>query len=158
LPKPRQIEIGGNTRAAVSLNGAVEDPQGTPGATTLIIANLRPGGLVPTVSIMYAAFNVNSLACSISILETAMSARIVPCSASARPNATRARTRLHIDSSAARRRRSASCSDESGPARVCLCDFESSSFAQQNIFRRHANVLEQDFGVSVEAHRRSRRP
>ena len=70
------------------------------GTTTLIIAISARATLLPTVSIMWAAFIVSSRACSISIRESAMSARIVPCSASVRPNATRFWTRRHISSSA----------------------------------------------------------
>ena len=56
--------------------------------------------LLPTVSIMYAAFKVSKRACSISMRELAISAMIDPCSANFFPKATRLSTRLHIVSSA----------------------------------------------------------
>ena len=69
------------------------------GATTLIMAISARAALLPTLSIMSAAFSVSRRACSISILESAISARIVPCSAIGLPKATRELTRRHMASS-----------------------------------------------------------
>src|SRR5690606_32653164 len=66
------------------------------GAATLIIAISRRATLLPTVSIMYAAFSTSSRACSIMMRASAMRSRVTPCSASVLPNGARTRARLHI--------------------------------------------------------------
>ena len=63
------------------------------GATTLIIAISARAALLPTVSIMCAAFSVSSRACSISMRDSAIRSRVTPCSAIGLPNATRVLTR-----------------------------------------------------------------
>src|SRR4028118_454195 len=70
------------------------------GATTFIWAISERASLLPTVSIMWAAFRVRSRACSISILESAIHSMITPCSASGLPNPSRLLTPPHISSSA----------------------------------------------------------
>ena len=69
------------------------------GAATLIIAISARAALLPTVSIMCAAFSVSSRACSIMMRDSAMRSRVTVCSAIGLPKATRARARMHIFSS-----------------------------------------------------------
>ena len=69
------------------------------GATTLIIAISARATLLPTVSIMCAAFRVSRRVCSISIRELAIASITTPWSASGLPNAIRDFARAHIASS-----------------------------------------------------------
>ena len=120
------------------------------GATTLIIAISGAAALLPTVSIRCAAFSVSSRACSISMRESAMSARIVPCSASGLPKATR-----ELDPPAHRLQRALGQADQ--PHAVvdaprpepALGDLEAPPLAEEDVRRRHADVLEEDLGVAV---------
>ena len=70
------------------------------GATTLICAISLFATLLPTVSIMYAAFKVSRRAMSISIRESAILSMLPPRRARGLPNAVRFTERLHISSSA----------------------------------------------------------
>jgi hypothetical protein len=70
------------------------------GAATLIIAISLRATLLPTVSIMYAAFSTSSRACSMPMRDSAMRSRVTVCSAIGLPNATRRLTRRHMASSA----------------------------------------------------------
>ena len=120
------------------------------GATTLIMAISARAALLPTVSIMCAAFRVRSRACSISIRESAIHSWITPCSASGLPNATRLLTRLHISSSA----RSATPIERMqwwmrpGPSRPCAMAKPLPS-PQMMFSAGHADVVEGDLGVAV---------
>ena len=69
------------------------------GAATLIIAISARAALLPTVSIMCAAFSVSSRHWSIAMRDSAMRSRVTPWSAIGLPNATRDFVRLHISSS-----------------------------------------------------------
>jgi len=62
-----EAEIGRHAAAAMRLDGAVDDVQHHFRATTLIIAISACAALLPTVSIICAAFSVSSRACSISM-------------------------------------------------------------------------------------------
>ena len=70
------------------------------GAMTLIIAISLRATLLPTVSIMYAAFSTSSRAWSISQRASAMRSCQTDCDEIGLPNATRVVSRLHISSSA----------------------------------------------------------
>ena len=69
------------------------------GATTLIIAISRRASLLPTVSIMCAAYRVSRRDWSISMRNSAIHCRVTPCSAMVLPNAVRDIARWQSDSS-----------------------------------------------------------
>src|SRR3979490_2836592 len=92
------------------------------GATTLIMAISARAALLPTLSIMSAAFNVSRRAWSISIRESAISARIVPWSAMGPPKATRDPPPRHM---------------------------AAAPLPQQDVRHRHAHVFESHLGVPV---------
>ena len=70
------------------------------GAATLIIAISFRAALLPTVSIMYAAFSTSRRACSMPMRASAMRSSVTVCSAIGLPKATRRLTRRHMASRA----------------------------------------------------------
>ena len=114
------------------------------GATTLIIAISACAALLPTVSIIQAAFSVSSRACSISHarLGDALADHALLGERLAERDA-RSDARWHISSSArsARPIRRMQWWMRPGPEPP-LRDLEAAALAEQDVRRRHAHVLE----------------
>ena len=120
------------------------------GAATLIMAISSCAALLPTLSIMSAAFRQSSRVISMSMRASAMRCSHTECSASFLPKATRDRSRLDIFSSAtsAAPMRAHAMMDAAGPE-AALGDLEAAALAEQEVADRHAHVLKQHLGVAV---------
>ena len=120
------------------------------GATTLIMAISARAALLPTLSIMSAAFKVSSRACSISMRDSAIQCLFTLCSAMVLPKATRDMARWHMDFERplGDADQPHAVVDAAGPE-PALRDLEAAALAEQHVGNRHAHVLELDFGVAV---------
>ena len=120
------------------------------GAFTLIAAISVRAALLPTVSIIQAAFSVSRRAHSISMRASAMRSSQTECSAMRLPNAVRAEQALaHDRERALRDADRAHAVVDAARAEAALRDLEAAPFAEQEVLRRHAHVVERHVAVAV---------
>ena len=120
------------------------------GAATLIMAISSCAALLPALSIMSAAFRQSSRVISMSMRASAMRCSQTECSAMLLAEGDAGQKPLgHLlqrDFGDADR---AHAMVNAAGAEPALRDLEAAAFAEQEIARRHANVLEQHLGVAV---------
>ena len=81
---------------------------------------------------------------------SAMRSRVTPCSATVRPNATRLERALahQLERALGQADQAHAVVDAARPE-PALRDLEAAAFAEQDVGRRHAHVLERDLHVAV---------
>ena len=122
------------------------------GATTLIMAISARASLLPTVSIMWAAFMVSSRACSISIREVAISARMVPCSAKGFPKGYAGfYPPAHCFQGSFRDADTSHAVMNSAWPQTSLGNLESPAFSKQHVSCRDTHVFKEYFSVAVRS-------
>src|ERR1700688_1626937 len=110
------------------------------GAATLIMAISSCADLLPTLSIMSAAFRHSRRFISISVRASAMRCSQIEYSTIFLPNEER-------DDSLFGLADGAHAVVDAARTEPALRDLEASALAEQDVFRRHADVLEQHLGV-----------